>query len=450
MSELWLRLDGGTRVLAQGRVILGGSPYRLLRMSAAGAEAVRSWVDGDPVGADPARLALAQRLVRAGAMHPVYKNGPTAADVTVVTPVRDQRGELRSIDGVAASIVVDDGSARPVPGATLRHPTARGPAAARNAGAELVRTDLVAFLDADVHPDPGWLDALLPHFADPEVALVAPRVRSVPGRTALARYEVTRSPLDLGGAPGPVRPGSRLSYMPSAAIVMRLSVLREMGGFDERLRFGEDVDLVWRIAASGRLVRYEPGSTVAHEPRSTWRKWLRQRFDYGTGAAPLGLRHGPAVAPLKMSPWSAATWALAAMGRPVAGAAVALGSAALLPRKLDPFEVPAMVSLRLALEGHLGAGTQVLDTLTRAWAPVAMPLLARSKRGRRVLAVSLGRHLTEWRNSQVELDPARFVLLRAVDDLAYGCGVWWGCAKHRSVRPLLPELVDWPGKLPPR
>ncbi|MEU4769320.1 mycofactocin biosynthesis glycosyltransferase MftF [Actinosynnema sp. NPDC023794] len=450
MSELWLRLDGGTRVLAGGRVVLGGSPYRVMRLSAAGAKVVRSWLDGEPVGDDPARRSLAQRLVRAGMVHPVYKVGLTTADVTAVTPVRDQPGELRTVDGVAASIVVDDGSARRVPGAAVRHPVARGPAAARNAGAALVRTELVAFLDADVHPDPGWLDAVLPHFADPEVALVAPRVRSVPGDSTLARYELVRSPLDLGTAPGPVRPGARISYMPSAAIVMRASVLREMGGFDESLRFGEDVDLVWRMAAAGHLVRYEPASTVAHEPRSTWQKWLRQRFDYGTGAAPLGLRHGPAVTPVKMSPWSALAWALAAVGLPAAGVGVALGTAALLPRKLKRFEVPEVDSLRLAIQGHLGAGTQAADAITRVYGPVAMPLMALSKRGRRLLAASLARHLVEWRDSQVELDPARFLGLRVVDDLAYGCGVWWGCVKHRTVQPLLPELVDWPGKLPPR
>jgi hypothetical protein len=35
---------------------------------------------------------------------------------------------------------------------------------------------------------------------------------------------------------------------------------------------------------------------------------------------------------------------------------------------------------------------------------------------------------------------ARFAALRLVDDVAYGAGVWIGCARERSVRALLPSL----------
>ena len=464
MSALSLRADGGTRVLAAGRVLLGGSPLRLLRLSDAGARTVRSWLDGEPVGDGAAQRALARRLVHAGVLHPVYTGGPTTADVTVVVPTRTDGTAVpgpRAADGTAVPgqmgpapdgvrvVVVDDGSPVPVPGAASRHPTPRGPAAARNTGTALVRTGLVAFLDADVRPEPGWLDALLPHFADPAVAAVAPRVRSEPGSSALARYEQARSPLDLGAAPAPVRPGGRVGYLPSAALVVRTAVLRELGGFDERLRFGEDVDLVWRIVGSGRQVRYEPAATVWHRPRLSWPRWLRQRLDYGGSAAPLALRHGSAVAPLRVSRWSALAWGLVAAGHPVPGVTTALATAALLPRKLGRLGVPAAESLRLALAGHLGAGALIADAVTRSWAPLAMPLLALSRRGRWVLAAALCRHLLEWRRTRPPLDPARFVLVRAADDLAYGAGVCWGCLRHRTVRPLLPDLSDWPGRNTP-
>ena len=58
----------------------------------------------------------------------------------------------------------------------LRHDHPRGPAAARNAGLAAATTPLVAFLDSDVLPDPGWLEPLLAHLADPAVGLVAPRI----------------------------------------------------------------------------------------------------------------------------------------------------------------------------------------------------------------------------------------------------------------------------------
>ncbi|MFD0569519.1 glycosyltransferase family 2 protein [Kitasatospora gansuensis] len=193
-----------------------------------------------------------------------------------------------------------------------------------------------------------------------------------------------------------VRPGSRVSYLPSAALVLRTSALRELGGFDERMRFGEDVDLIWRLAAGTGLVRYEPAAVVRHEPRPDWRAWAKQRFGYGTSAAPLALRHGRAVAPVKVSFWSAAAWAALALGRPATGVAIAAGTAALLPRKLAPFGVPARESLQLAARGHLGAGRLLGDAVTRSWWPVAVPLLAATRAGRPLLAAAFARHAVDW------------------------------------------------------
>ncbi|PRC62318.1 mycofactocin system glycosyltransferase, partial [Mycobacterium sp. ITM-2017-0098] len=58
----------------------------------------------------------------------------------------------------------------------LRNSRSKGPAAARNAGLAVCASDYVAFLDSDVVPRKGWLEALLGHFCDPAVALVAPRI----------------------------------------------------------------------------------------------------------------------------------------------------------------------------------------------------------------------------------------------------------------------------------
>ena len=55
-------------------------------------------------------------------------------------------------------------------------------------GAKLVTTPLVAFLDSDTCPRQGWLDALLPHFQDPRVALVAPRIVAARHDGRLSQY----------------------------------------------------------------------------------------------------------------------------------------------------------------------------------------------------------------------------------------------------------------------
>ena len=98
------------------------------------------------------------------------------------------------------------------------------------------------------------------------------------------------------------------------------------------------VYLVWRLGEAGWRCRYEPAGEVFHEPRPDWSAWVRQRIDYGSSAAPLAHRHPGALAPIRMSGWSVATWVLAAVGRPLMGSVVGAGSAAALIRKLP--EVP--------------------------------------------------------------------------------------------------------------
>jgi mycofactocin glycosyltransferase len=446
-----LTLDRSVRRFDGGRTLLGGSPLRLRRLTAAGARIVGDWTDGAPVRAG-AGQELARRLVDGGLAHPRYAEvGYGVRDVTAVIPVRGAdpvalRAALAR-DGVQ-TIVVDDGSAVPVEGAAVRHEHARGPAAARNAGWTRVGTDLVAFVDADCRVEAGWLEALLPHLTDPRVVAVAPRVASEPGRSLLARYESARSSLDMGAEPGPVRPGGRTSYVPTAALLVRRSALEQAGGFDELLRYGEDVDLVWRLAARGGTVRYEPAATVWHAPRPGLAAWLRQRYSYGTSAAPLADRHGRAVAPVRVSRWSAAAWALAIGGHPVLGAGTAAATGALLPRKLRGTGVPGREALSLAGLGHLLAGRWLAEATMRAWWPGAVLLATRNARARKALLLAATvPYVLGWRQERPPVGFAPYVALRLVDDLSYGAGVWVGCLRQHSAAALRPDLSDWPGRV---
>jgi mycofactocin glycosyltransferase len=443
-----LALDGTVRRFDAGRTLLGGAPLRVLRLTPAGARLVDAWGDGEPVTTG---RQLADRLVDGGLAHPRHEHGPYAAkDVTAVIPVHGpDPGELRSLltrTGIT-TVVVDDASPTPLPHSTIRHERARGPAGARNAGASRATTPLIAFLDADCRPSEGWLDPLLPHFADPGVVAVAPRIRSTAGTGLLARYEQARSPLDLGPLPAVVRPGGRVSYLPTAALVIRRETLCGIGGFDELLRYGEDVDLIWRLVALGHRVRYEPAGTVEHAPRPGLAQWLRQRYHYGTSAAPLADRHGRAVAPVRVSKWSAAAWALAAVGKPLSGALTAGTTAALLPRKLTRTGIPTKDALALAARGHLYAGRWLAGATVRAWWPLAALAATRGRPARRTLAAAaLLPYALDWRQTDRGIPLAAYLALRLADDLSYGAGVWAGCVRHRSPRALLPDLADWPGR----
>jgi len=57
-----------------------------------------------------------------------------------------------------------------------------------------------------------------------------------------------------------------------------------------------------------------------------------------------------------------------------------------------------------------------------------------------VAALMLAPPLLDWADRRPPLDPARYVAARLLDDAAYSVGVWHGCLKHRTARPLLPAV----------
>lgn len=464
-------LEGSTRRLDGGSILIGGSPLTLMQVSAPGVAALDRALATGGDGLDSSTVRLIDRLVDAGMIvpQPDAVDHAAGAAVTVVIPVRDGAEALdRTLSSIQRAsvapfgvVIVDDASLDPESIAVVaRRHGARlevrdgngGPAAARNVGLAVVTTALVAFVDADVEVDERWLETSLAFFDDDAVGAVAPRVRSIGGGGHLDRYERYRSPLDLGSRPGPVRRRSRLGYVPSAALIGRVAVLRAVDGFDEELRFGEDVDLVWRLAEIGCRVWYcGDRSVVRHHPRADLSSWLRQRFDYGTSAASLDERHRGAVAPLGGSRWSVLVWGLVALGHPVVAGAVAGGTVVALARKLSLLDHPMAESVRLAGRGHLGGGEAIARALVRPWFPLTLAAAFVSRRARRVaVAAALGPAVLDWRRRRPSLGPVTWVALSVADDVAYSVGVWSGClpsGAHRRGRwgALRPDFVEWPG-----
>jgi mycofactocin system glycosyltransferase len=489
-AGLRIELDQDTKQLGDGS-LFGGSPARVMRLTPAGTAALAELRTG-PVRSAAAGV-LGRRLTDAGLAHPVFADaglpdtGPASSDrsatatVTVIIPVRDRAAMLeRCLAATGARypvIVVDDGSADPDAtaaiaaryGAAVRLRAANGgPAAARNTGLAGVGTDLIAFLDSDCVPPPGWVSALAQHFADPLVGAVAPRIvpisslasRPVSGLTPAARYATAFGSLDLGPRPARVLPGSRVAYVPTAALVVRRSALDSVAAgrppFDEALPSGEDVDLIWRLHETGWRIRYEPSVQVPHDGPVRWAGLLERRFHYGTSAAPLARRHPANVAPLVLHPWPAVTVAAVLARRPAAAAAGLAGAWLDLTTALRRAAIPAdgtpAATLTAAWQTWLGIGRYS----TQFAAPAVAFALGRpggksaSRRwGRRAAAASLlvGPALRAYAEGKPELDPVRFALARIADDICYGAGVWTGCLRERTLIPVMPVVSLRPLRL---
>lgn len=491
-----LRISLDRSVRQWGDRLAGGSPRHILRLSAAGMRSLRELELGQAASAN-ARL-LGRRLLDAGLAHPHPAPGDPRDRVTVVIPVRDRARALArclsALDPSLAVTVVDDGSqdGETIAAVAARHDArlmrrarSGGPAAARNAALDEIATELVAFLDSDCVPSRDWLSALVGHFDDPLVGAVAPRMRPlVKGHAnAVARYLQARSPLDMGASPAAVQPGSRVAYLPSAALLVRRAAIdvgygghaidtgggHALGaGFDESLRYGEDVDLVWRLHDAGWRIRYDPSAIVAHDEPASLDAMLIRRFHYGGSAAPLSARHGRRLAPavLHRSTVAAACLLLWASGVPRGHARGRLGKTAttlvladalLFARRMRRHGVP----ISSAARWHTEAVLQTLVSLGRPGATLGIPTaMAIGLRGtlrqpsphralhgrglRRTAIAALGMlampALLEWQRG-AQLDPLRWMTLATLDDIAYAAGVWHGAIKHRIPRLLVPILT---------
>ena len=152
-------------------------------------------------------------------------------------------------------IVVDDGSTTDVEttvddckkyGAHYLRQENRGPSAAYNHGAARSNGELLMFLDDDDLCPPGSLRTRVEHWqADPSFHHVVGRLRrfqeEVPGRIEFIDSEEQAALIICSGAE-----------------VMMRTAFEQVGGYNESMRMGEDVDLWMRMREAGLRQKFIP------------------------------------------------------------------------------------------------------------------------------------------------------------------------------------------------
>ena len=142
-----------------------------------------------------------------------------------------------------------------------------GPAAARNIAWRSTSAPILAFLDDDCIPTPGWIEGGLSAFSADDVGIVQGRTIPDPSSpldpSHPIRYKGVSQQIDgLNG------------HYEACNIFYRRSVLDAVGGFDETIPFfGEDTVPAWAALRLGVGDRFGPDALAYHDVRDRGLRW---------------------------------------------------------------------------------------------------------------------------------------------------------------------------------
>jgi cellulose synthase/poly-beta-1,6-N-acetylglucosamine synthase-like glycosyltransferase len=158
--------------------------------------------------------------------------------------------------------------------------------AAYNYAFKIAAYPILGFVDSDAKVEPTWLKKLVPRLAEPQVAGVSGSIDTWNRDNLWARsigYELKNRYRRIGRYTG------RIATM---NLLLKKSVIEEVGGWDEKLPSQYDTDFGFRMSEKGYKIAYEPAAVCYHYNRPTLKAYYKQQLQYGKNTLKLYFKHG--------------------------------------------------------------------------------------------------------------------------------------------------------------
>lgn len=157
--------------------------------------------------------------------------------------------------------------------------------AAYNYAQKLACHPILGFVDSDAKVEENWLKKLVSRIDEPDVGGVSGSIDTWNTNNLWARsigYELKTRYRRIG------RYTKRIATM---NLLLKRSVLEEVGGWAENMPSQYDTEFGHRLTLKGYKIAYEKTSVCYHFNRPTLQKFYRQQLQYGKNTLRLYLKH---------------------------------------------------------------------------------------------------------------------------------------------------------------
>jgi cellulose synthase/poly-beta-1,6-N-acetylglucosamine synthase-like glycosyltransferase len=158
--------------------------------------------------------------------------------------------------------------------------------AAYNYAQKIALYPILGFVDSDAKVEADWLKKLVPRIDEPNVGGASGSIDTWNTDNSWARsigYELKTRYRRIG------KYTKRIATM---NLLLKKSVIEEVGGWAEDMPSQYDTEFGYRLASKGYKIAYEPSSVCYHFNRTTLQKFYRQQLQYGKNTLRLYFKHG--------------------------------------------------------------------------------------------------------------------------------------------------------------